>query len=337
MSDKILKDEDYGTRDKRGNWKPFGKVPINPPYIVPFQPIKFIKHFFAFPGLIFPWQAIFAIITIFTWFFLTPSMETMKNFEFGWIAFIFFRNAAIILLYTGFFHLRFYTFKSQGTSFKYNPKPLEENSSKFLFNSQTKDNLIYTFGSAIPFWTVYEVITLWAFANNIIPYVSWELYPFYCCLMFFLVPFIRDAHFYLTHRLLHWGPLYRIAHSVHHRNTNTGPWSGMSMHPIEHLLYFSGILIHWIIPSHPLVAMFHVFHAGIAPTAGHTGYEKMTFKNGVAIPTGDYNHYLHHKYFECNYSGGNVSFLDKLMGTFHDGSEEATKAVMERIKGKNYL
>ena len=53
MSDKILKDEDYGTRDKRGNWKPFGKVPINPPYIVPFQPIKFIKHFFAFPGLIF--------------------------------------------------------------------------------------------------------------------------------------------------------------------------------------------------------------------------------------------------------------------------------------------
>ena len=111
----------------------------------------------------------------------------------------------------------------------------------------------------------------------------------------------------------------------------------MSMHPIEHILYFSGILIHWIIPSHPLVAMYHVFHAGIAPTAGHTGYEKMTFKNGVTIPTGDYNHYLHHKYFECNYSGGNVSFLDKLMGTFHDGSEEATKEVMGRIKGKNYL
>ena len=92
--------------------------------------------------------------------------------------------------------------------------------------------------------------------------------------MFFLVPFIRDAHFYLTHRLLHWGPLYRIAHKTHHLNTNTGPWSGMSMHPIEHILYFSGILIHWVIPSHPLIAMFHIFHAGIAPTAGHTGYEK---------------------------------------------------------------
>ena len=156
--------------------------------------------------------------------------------------------------------------------------------------------------------------------------------------MFFLVPFIRDAHFYLTHRLLHWAPLYKIAHKVHHRNTNTGAWSGMSMHPIEHILYFSGILVHWIIPSHPLVAMYHVFHAGLAPTPGHTGYEKMTFKNGVSIPTGDYMHYIHHKYFECNYSGGNTSFLDKLMGTFHDGSEEATKEVMVRIKDKaHYL
>jgi sterol desaturase/sphingolipid hydroxylase (fatty acid hydroxylase superfamily) len=259
----------------------------------------------------------------------------MKTFQVDWIAFIFFRNAAIILLWTGFFHLRL---KTQGTSFKYNPRPMEEDNPTFLFNNQTKDNLFYTFCSAIPLWTAYEVITFWAFANQLIPYVSWETYPIYCCFMFFLVPFIRDAHFYLTHRLLHWGPLYRIAHKVHHRNTNTGAWSGMSMHPIEHILYFSGILIHWIIPSHPLVAMYHVFHAGLAPTPGHTGYEKMTFKNGVSVPTGDYMHYIHHKYFECNYSGGNTSFLDKLMGTFHDGSDEATKEVMARIKDKaHYL
>ena len=80
----------------------------------------------------------------------------------------------------------------------------------------TKDNLFYTFCSAIPIWTAYEVITFWAFANQLIPYVSWEIYPIYCCFMFFLIPFIRDAHFYLAHRLLHWGPLYRIAHKVHH-------------------------------------------------------------------------------------------------------------------------
>ena len=337
MKNNGLNDNNYGHRDKRGHWKPNEPVSINPPHIYPFKPIKLLKHIFGYPGLIFPWQALFAIITILTWFFITPSLEQMKNFELGWISFIFFRNTILIFLYTGFFHLWFYILSKQGGDFKYNPRPLETNSKKFLFNNQTKDNLIWTFLSAIPIWTAYEVITYWLFANQFIPIVSWEFYPVYCCVLFFLIPFIRDGHFYLMHRLLHWGPLYRIAHKTHHNNANPGPWSGMSMHPIEHILYFSGILIHWIIPSHPLIAMFHIFHAGIAPTAGHTGYEKMVFKNGIWIPTGDYNHYLHHKYFECNYAGGNVSFFDQLFGTFHDGSEEATAEVMKRLKNKSYL
>ena len=330
---KNLNDENFGTRDKRGNWKPFGTIALNPPKSIFFNPIKLIKYFLQFPGIFFPWSFISGLITVATFFFLTPPLETMKTLEFGWIAFIFLRNASIIIIWTGIFHLRL---KTQGTSFKYNPRSLEENNPNFLFNNQTKDNLFYNFFSAIPLWTAYEVITFWAFANQIIPYVSWEAYPIYCCFLFFLVPIIRDVHFYLIHTLLHWGPLYRIAHKVHHRNTNVGAWSGLSMHPIEHILYFSGILFHWIIPSHPLVAMYHVFHAGLGPTPSHTGYEKMTFKNGVTIPTGDYMHYLHHKYFECNYSGGSLSYLDKIFGTFHDGSEEATKEVMARIKNKRH-
>ena len=261
----------------------------------------------------------------------------MKNFEWSWIAFILFRNSIIVFLYAGFFHLHFYMRKSQDNNFKYNARFLETNNSKFLFKDQTKDNLIWVFLSAIPIWTVYEVVTLWAFANEVIPWVSWKIYPVYCVILFFLIPSIRDVHFYIAHRLIHWGPLYRIAHKVHHLNTNPGPWSGLAMHPLEHIIYFSGILIHWIIPSHPLIAMWHVFHAGIAPHAGHGGFEKIIFKNGMWINTGTYSHYLHHKYFECNYAGDTMNFLDKFFGTFHDGSEEATEKVMERLKEKSYL
>jgi len=39
---------------------------------------------------------------------------------------------------------------------------------------------------------------------------------------------------------------------------------------------------------------------------------------------------------KCNYSGGSLSYLDKIFGTFHDGSEEATKEVMARIKNKRH-
>ena len=334
MENKYFDDTKLGTRDKKGNWKPNGKIPVNPPGVFPFNPLKFFKDFIGWPGYFFPYQMLFMGITILTYFFLTPPLEQMKNLELGWISFILFRNALIIFLWTGAFHLKL---KYQGSAFKYNPKPLETNSSRFLFNNQTLDNMFWTFCSAIPIWTAYEVITFWAFANNIIPIVSWEMYPVYCCVLFFLIPFIRDGHFYFVHRLLHWKPLYKFAHKTHHLNTNTGAWSGVSMHWFEHILYFSGILIHWIIPSHPLIAMFHVFHAGIAPTAGHTGYERMVFKKGQWIPCGDYNHYLHHKLFECNYAGGGMSFFDKIFGTFHNGSEESDLAFREKRKSRRYL
>ena len=137
MSKKILNDEDFGTRDKRGNWKPFGTIAINPPLSIFVNPLKLIKYFFKFPGIFFPWTFVFGLITVATYFLLTPSLETMKTLEFGWISFIFFRNAAIILVWTGLFHLRL---KSQGTSFKYNPRPLDKNNPTFLFKNQTLRN-----------------------------------------------------------------------------------------------------------------------------------------------------------------------------------------------------
>ena len=133
------------------------------------------------------------------------------------------------------------------------------------------------------------------------------------------VTYWREIHFYFCHRGMHpwseaggqsagrggpwWdlgGLLYRVAHSWHHKSTNPGPWSGMSMHPIEHFLYFSCA---WLLPLaalaspalalHPMVFLYCIFHACVAPIAGHDGY---------SAPGGgaDY-HYLHHAYFECNY------------------------------------
>ena len=38
-----LNDSDFGSRDKRGHWKPFGTISINPPKDIFFNPIKFLK------------------------------------------------------------------------------------------------------------------------------------------------------------------------------------------------------------------------------------------------------------------------------------------------------
>jgi sterol desaturase/sphingolipid hydroxylase (fatty acid hydroxylase superfamily) len=42
-----------------------------------------------------------------------------------------------------------------------------------------------------------------------------------------------------------------------------------------------------------------------------------------------YAHYLHHKYFEVNYSDGMVP-LDKWFGSFHDGTPESHEAMKAR-------
>ena len=327
-----MDDTIFGTRDKRGDWKPLGRIPVYPQYLIPPAPLKFLKWIFGWNGYIFPWQFLWALMAIGSWFWLTPSFEQMRQLSLGWLAFIFARNAAIVFIYAGLFHLHFYIQRGQENQFKYNAKFLETNNPKFLFKDQTKDNLVWVFLSGIPIWTAYEGLTLWAYANGWLPMVSWKIYPIYCLALFCLIPAIRDVHFYLIHRLIHWRPLYRIAHEVHHRNINPGPWSGLSMHPIEHLFYFSGILIHWIIPSHPVIAMWHIFQAGISPHAGHGGFDKLVLKNGFSVNTGTYNHYLHHKYFECNYSGDTANCLDKLFGTFHDGSDEATEALKQRLR-----
>ncbi|MEZ2132375.1 MULTISPECIES: sterol desaturase family protein [unclassified Sinorhizobium] len=320
----------YGKRNKRGDWAPFKLLEYPPVFVWPLQPLRFLKWFFGYPGYLMPWNVFYAVIGTLLWLYATPSFETMKTFSIGWIAYLLARNAALVLAFFGMFHMRLYIQRKQGTSFKYNAKWPSVGNDAFLFKNQTVDNLIWTFASAVPLWTAFEAATLWAFANSIIPYVSFADHPVYCAIVMLLIPTFRDLHFYLIHRLIHWPPLYHTVHKLHHNNVNPGPWSGLAMHPVEHLLYFSGVLIHWIVPSNPVHAIFHLAHAGLAPAPGHVGFDKIVLGEDSAIDTHAYDHYLHHKYFECNYADGVIP-LDKWFGTFHDGSAEGQERMDRRF------
>ncbi len=46
-------------------------------------------------------------------------------------------------------------------------------------------------------------------------------------------------------------PLYARVHALHHRSINIGPWSGLSMHPVESLLYASAVHTTSSSPSPP--------------------------------------------------------------------------------------
>ncbi len=316
-----------GKRDKRGYWKP--EKPLERPNI--WSPAKFLKFMFGYPGYLFPWGLVYMAFPIVTWLFLTPPLEDMKTFKTGWVVYLLARNAVMILLWTGAWHFWLHVKKAQGTDFKYSSKWFARDNPIFMFKNQLFDNLFWTLASGVPVWTAFEAVTLWGYANNYLPYVDWRTHPIYCTFLMLLIPIIRETHFYLIHRLIHWGPLYDHAHRIHHNNVDVGPFTGLSMHPVEHFFYFTGVLIHFVIPSHPIHALFHIQHAAFSPVQGHAGFSAIVLHEGVEVQTGDFFHYLHHRYFECNYGGDGPIMLDKVFGTFHNGTDEATEAMNERF------
>ena len=321
---------DVDVRDRRGDWKPPSTIKSPPLFRLPFKPLAVLKWIFAWPGYLLPWNLLYAVVAILTWAFLTPSLASMQTFEVWWIAAIFARNAVMLFLFVGAFHFALYVKQRQGTRYKYTNRWQAKDNPVFLFRNQVLDNMFWTFVSAVPVWTAFEVVTLWLMANGYIWTITWESNPVWFVVLMLLIPLFREVHFYLVHRLIHWAPLYRHVHSLHHKNANPGPWSGLAMHPVEHVLYFSGVLIHWILPSHPIHVIFHLQHLAFAPAPGHSGFAEVEIVNGFNVKTGDYFHYLHHKHFECNY-GNDLMPIDAWFGTFHDGSKSAEEKMNQRF------
>ena len=330
-----MDENNFGTRDKRGHFIPNEAAAKNPLWL---RPTNFLKIFewFIF-SYILSWNLFYFAVALVTWLFFTPSLESMKYLEWEWISLILLRNLFLVTIFFNLIHIPLYVKKLQGIRFKFNPNWPEQKQKIFTFKKQSFDNFFWSLGFGVPIWTLYEVISFWLFASGKIGIVTPSSSPLYFILIILLIPIFRDAHFYLVHRLLHWPPIYKLAHNVHHRNINPGPWSSLAMHPLEHILYFSGVIIHWIVLSHPLHAMYHIFHAGLGSANGHIGFKQMLINDKKAIDLSNYNHYLHHKYFEVNYGNLMVPF-DQWFGTYHDGSEDLHKQMMIRLekrKSKN--
>ncbi|OAF14078.1 desaturase [Bradyrhizobium centrolobii] len=327
-----MDDTMYGRRDKRGNWEPNNRSMRTPPIFV--WPIRVKKVLVWLPGYIWPYNTIYFVITLVAWG-LTPSLEAMRDFEVGWVSLILLRNAVLTLLVYGGLHTLLYIQRRQQTDFKYNVRWPDTNNSTFLFGSQTAENVFWSMCSGVPVWTAYEVFTWWAFANGYIPYVDFRQHPIYFIGLMLLVPLWTSLHFYLIHRLIHMGPLYHLVHKLHHKNVNPAPWSGLSMHPVEHLLYFSGVLIYLVVPSHPLHVVFYLIRQALGAVQGHYGFHRIETVDGKYFESDHYFHYLHHKYFEVNY-GTELVPLDAWFGTLHDGSSEADETMYKRVKAKKY-
>ena len=323
-------------QDEAAKWAHTPELPIqvSPLFQWPIRPLAVLKWFWSGWFLLTEKLVILGIAMI-SWFWFTPPIETMQSLAAGWIFKLWLHNFILIGAVASALHLWFYTYQGQGKALKYDPRDVTKGRA-FTFGWQVWDNAFWTLSSGVAVWTAFEVLMLWALANGWIGWLSFTQNPIWFVAIFFLIPIWESFWFYWIHRALHWRPLYRLAHHLHHRNTDVGPWSGMSMHPVEHVMFLGGVLVHWLFACHPLHIIFHLQYYTLSAVTTHSGYAAVLIKNKQRMAMGTFHHQMHHRYFECNYGSLEIPW-DKLFGSFHDGSNagrDQMNARRKRLAGK---
>eukprot|EP00040_Diaphanoeca_grandis_P025498 m.141293 g.141293 ORF g.141293 m.141293 type:complete len:487 (-) comp30177_c0_seq1:252-1712(-) len=262
-----------------------------------------LSHMIWSPNFV--WLAIAVALHVFAPYDYAAAKE---GFAVGWLLDRFFLNYAVAFIYYAFFYVGLYHLNLADRKFAPNSFPTVGNMAHNM----------YYWSLAIVQWTWWEAVMVRLWATGVVSFVTWEDMMADKQLLainiawIIIVPVWRDAHFYIAHRFLHIRSVYTYVHKLHHRNADPEPFSGMTMHPIEHLYYFSNAFT----PSlylgclSPLVFTWNFIHLTIAPGAGHSGYEDHF--------QADQYHYVHHAKFECNYGSPMSGCVDQLLGTFRE-------------------
>ena len=317
---------DLDRNTESDGYHPSDPIGLPPIFAWPVRPIKSVKWLFL--EFLFPWGFIFVGLAIFSWNILTPEMKNTGLPSLSFMGTIWLKNCLLLTLLSGSLHWWLYRRAGQGTRFKFSRRWMSKTSSRFLWHNQVYDNIFWSLVSGVTVWSLFEAITLWAWVTGVIPKASWSVDTGYLTILTCVFFFASSSHFYLIHRVLHWKPLYRSVHELHHRNVNTGPWTGISMHPVEHLLFFSMFFVWWIVPAHPSVIILTGFFKGLGPAVTHSGFDRLLVRERQ-ISAGDWFHDLHHRHFETNYGNIEAPF-DWVMNTWHNGTDEAQRAMVAR-------
>ena len=313
-------------------WNYHPELPLADPSLFKWPPDpRFLGRWVVRNWLTMSERVIMVLLATLCWWLFYPALASVKTFAFGWVLQVWLVNLCLMIGIAGGLHYFFYIRKEQGKRLKFDHRDLARGNKLWNFSNQVYDNVFWSLGSGVLQLTMYQVVIMWLMANEYVPTINLTSNPILFVAGLVLLPIWSAFHFYWMHRLLHLPFIYKHVHSLHHRNVNIGPWSGLSMHPVEHLLYLSSLLIHFVFPSHPILVYFHVIYLGPGAAMTHTGYEDLLVRDKRRLALGTFYHQLHHRYYECNYGNQEMPW-DRWFGTFHDGSDDGTQATRTRKK-----
>jgi lathosterol oxidase len=147
----------------------------------------------------------------------------------------------------------------------------------------------------------------------------------YYFLSMVIMIFVHDTYFYWAHRLLHWRPLFRSVHKIHHLSVNPSPFTAFAFHPVEGIIEALAVpIIAFTIPHHLTAILAIGTYSILLNVMGHLGFElfpKYFVKHWLfKWHNSATNHNMHHTHINCNY-GLYFNIWDRLLKTNHPGYE----------------
>ncbi|MCG7625141.1 sterol desaturase family protein [Epibacterium sp. Ofav1-8] len=146
---------------------------------------------------------------------------------------------------------------------------------------------------------------------------------------------LHDAWFYWTHRALHFPPLFRRFHRLHHRSNRPTPFTSYSFdfgEAVVNGIYLPLILL--VLPAHPLALLIFVTHMMLRNALAHCGYEVFPARRDGRPLFGWMTTVTHHDMHHA-YAGKNLGFYftwwDRWMGTEHPAYLDAFKEVSKPV------
>ncbi len=150
-----------------------------------------------------------------------------------------------------------------------------------------------------------------------------------------LMILFQDTFFYWAHRLMHWKPLYKLVHKVHHDSIDTSPFTAYSFHPVETVVEaLPSAIFSFLLPVHFSALIGYQVASLVMNVIGHLGYEiipqSWTTHWLLKWKTPSTHHNMHHSHFNGNYSLY-FRFWDVWMGTEFKNYPATLQAVYDRI------
>ncbi len=215
------------------------------------------------------------------------------------------RYLLIAGLFYGIFYLWF--------PLKWKQRKINERAYK---NGQFKKEVKWSMVTALLF-AITGSLLLWLWQNGFTKvYLDASLYPWWWMPVSLIIAMVvHETYYYWLHRWMHYPPIFRIVHKVHHDSNITSPWTAFSFHPLEGLLQaiFLPLLL-LVLPMHLYVILVQLTIMTFSSVINHLDieiYPKGFYKHFLGRwLIGATHHSLHHKQFKYNY-GLYFTFWDK--------------------------